>query len=129
MNAVNTAKGMVLAGMVLVGTMALAAGKGSLQLNHAMSVAGKQLGSGKYRLQWDGTGDQVELKIFEGKSLVVSTPARLITRDSPSSSDATMSTTNNDGSSSLSQIRFRGKSYVLEIAEPGGGASAGQAAQ
>lgn len=130
MKAVNTVKAILFCGMLLGGTMALAGdGKGSLQLNHATSVAGKQLGSGTYHLQWSGAGDQVELKIFRGKNLVMSTPARVVTRNSPSAYDATMSNTNSDGSSSLSQIRFRGKSYVLEISTPGGGSSAGQAAQ
>ena len=129
MNAVNAVKGILLSGVVLIGTVAMADGKGSFELHHTVSVAGKQIESGRYRIEWNGSGDQVELKIFEGKSLVVSTPARLVTRNSPADNDATLSTKNSDGSSSLSEIRFRGKSYALEISAPGDGSSAGQAAQ
>ena len=128
MNAVRSLKSILLAGVVLTAGTALAANKGSLQLQHPTSIAGKQLATGDYTLQWDGSGDQVELKVMKGKNLVASTPARVVKIDAPRY-DTVLTNSNSDGSSSLSQIRFRGKTFALEIAGEGGGAGAAGASR
>ena len=63
---------------VLAAGSALAANKGSLELQHPTTVAGKQLAIGNYTVQWEGSGDQVDLKIYQGKNVVASTPARVL---------------------------------------------------
>ena len=52
-------KSIFLAMTVLIAGSALAASKGSLQLQHPTNVAGKQLATGSYTVQWEGSGDQV----------------------------------------------------------------------
>ena len=61
-------------------------------------------------------------------AIVASTPARVVKIDAPRY-DTVLTNSNSDGSSSLSQIRFRGKTFALEIAGEGGGAGAAGASR
>jgi hypothetical protein len=92
-----------------------AANKGQLQLNDPLTINGKQLAAGEYRLQWEGTGSSVELSILRGKTVVASVPARLVDLDRPAQADLTIVRMNADGSKALSEIRFGGKKYSLAI--------------
>ncbi len=131
MNAIlkQSLKGISLAAVVLVAGSALAASKGSLELQHPTSVGGKELAKGNYTVQWEGTGDQVELKIFQGKNPVATTSARVVKMEHPMPNDAAVVVTNGDGTSSLSQIRFGRKNYALELSNEGGASGAAGAAR
>lgn len=122
-------KAFFLAAVVLLAGMAFAAAnKGSLQLQHPASVAGKQLASGSYSLRWDGTGDQVDLKIYSGKNVVASVPAKMVKMDHPAANNSAVLNTNADGSYSLTQVRFGHKDYALEIVNDGGAGSSSSGA-
>ncbi len=125
----KTLKGSFLATIVLIAGGALASSKGSLDLQHPTSIAGKQLASGSYTVRWDGSGDQVELKVYHGKDVVASTSARVVKNDAPQRSNSAVIVKNGDGSMSLAQIRFAGKSYALEISNDGGGSGSAGAAR
>ena len=124
----SSLKGVSLAVMVLAAGSALASSKGSLELQHPTSVAGKQLAKGSYTVRWEGTGDQVELKIYQGKNVVASTPARLVKVEHPIASDSAVVNPDADGGFSLSEIRFGRKSYALQLMNDAGGAAAGAGA-
>ena len=132
MNALNLKNVIKCAGLgavVLLAGSALAASKGSLQLQHPTSVGGKQLATGDYTVQWEGTGDQVELKVYQGKNEVASTSAHVMKVEHPAAYNQAVVSTNGDGSSSLSEIRFRGKNFALQVNNEGGGSGAAGAAR
>ena len=108
-------KGLLLGLTLLLATSVFAANKGPLQLNDPLTINGKQLAAGEYRLQWEGTGSIVELSILRGKTVVASVPARLVDLDRPAQADLTIVRMNADGSKALSEIRFGGKKYSLAI--------------
>lgn len=115
------------AALVLLGT-AWAANNGSLDLLHPTDVAGTKLASGNYTVQWEGKGDQVELKIYQGKKQVASTTAHVVQLDTPSQYSSAIVNTGANGSLTLSQIRFAGKKMAIEInGEGGSGGAAGSA--
>jgi hypothetical protein len=107
-------KGLLLGLTLLLATSVFAANKGPLQLNDPLTINGKQLAAGEYRLQWEGTGS-IELSILRGKTVVASVPARLVDLDRPAQADLTIVRMNADGSKALSEIRFGGKKYSLAI--------------
>jgi hypothetical protein len=114
----------VLAATVLLSVGAFAeSNKGSMFLGQTTNVAGKQLASGNYKVQWEGSGDQVELKIYLGKNTVASLPARVVKVDHAYGSDSSLVNKNDDGSFSLSEIRFGGKKFALQVGGEGGGAA------
>ena len=122
-------KGIFLAGVLLLAGSAWAASKGPLQLQETASVAGTQLKTGSYTVQWEGTGDQVQLKIFQGKREVASTLAKMVTLDKPVPQDGTLMRRNDDGSMTVTRINFGRKHFALEISGEGGGSGGAAAAR
>jgi hypothetical protein len=100
---------------LLLATSAFAANKGSLQVAEQVSVNGKTLPAGEYSVKWEGTGPNVELNILQGKKVMATVPARMIDLQQSSSQDAAVVRKNDDGSRSLSEIRFGGKKYALAL--------------
>jgi len=128
-NLKNMFKGGLLTMLVLFAVGAFAASKGGLQLQHPTNVGGKQLATGTYSVQWDGIGDQVALKVFQGKKEVASTSAHVVKMDHPANYDQTITTAGSDGNSALTEIRFRGKTFALKLSGEAGGSSSSGAAQ
>jgi len=123
----KVAKSGFLASLLLLAMTAFASSKGSLQLQHPTNVAGKQLATGSYTVQWDGTGDQVNLKIYQGKKEVASTSAQVVKLTQPASYDQTITSAASDGASALTEIRFRGKNFGLRLNGEGASSSSSAA--
>ena len=108
-------KALLLGVALLLATSAFAANKGSLQVSDPVTVSGKQLAAGEYKVTWEGNGPNVELTIMKGKTVVATTPARMVDLNRASESDAAVVNRNDDGSRSLQEIRFSGKKNALAI--------------
>jgi hypothetical protein len=121
----TVSKSLILGLAVLLASSAFAATKGSLQLNHPVTVNGTQLKAGEYKVEWDGSGSSVEVSIKQGKNVVAKVPARIVDLSSASQSDAAVTRKNDDGSSTLAGLRFQGKKVALEIGEASDGMQAG----
>lgn len=111
----RVSKGLVLGLALLLATSAFASNTGSLNVQETIMVSGKQLPAGDYKVKWDGTGSNVEVSIVKGKTVLATAPARLIDLKESSGSDAAVVRKNDDGSRSLSEIRFSGKKFALAI--------------
>jgi hypothetical protein len=123
----NVSKGLLLGLTLLLATSLFAASnKGALTTMSDVTVSGKTLPAGQYSLQWEGTGSNVQVNILKGKTVVASAPARLVDLSQSASSDSAVIRNNDDGSKSLSEVRFGGKKYALQIGgEAGTAESAG----
>jgi hypothetical protein len=110
-------KGIVLGMALLLAVSAFAANanKGSLQLMDSVTLNGQQLKAGEYSLQWDGTGNNVQLSVMQGKKVVVTTPAQLINLEKSPANGAAIIKNNADGTKTLAEVRFGGKKYALAI--------------
>jgi hypothetical protein len=117
-------KSLLLGSALLLATSAFAETKAQLHLQSAASINGTQLKAGDYKLQWDGTGPNVEVSILKGKNVVAKTSAKLVNLPAPAANDASVIKKNDNGSDSLSGIRFEGKKYALELGESGDGMQA-----
>jgi len=91
-----------------------AASKGSMELDRPAKVAGTVLPAGKYRVEWTGTGDQVEVKILRGKNVVATSPAQMVKVD-VTSYDHTSSSASADGTRALTQISFGKQKFALRL--------------
>jgi hypothetical protein len=121
----TVSKSVMLGLAVLLASSAFAATKGSLQISHPVTVSGTQLKPGDYKLEWDGSGPNVEVSILQGRNVIAKTPAHLVDLSSASASDAAVTRTNSDGSSTLAGARFGGKKVALEFGETSDGMRAG----
>ena len=115
MNVSRISKGLLLGLALLLATSVFAANKGFLQVSDPVTVNGKQIAPGDYKVQWEGAGPNVELNILSGKSVVATVPARMIDLDRSPDRDSAVTSINSDGRKSLNEIRFSGKKYALAI--------------
>jgi hypothetical protein len=92
---------------------AFASNKGSVRVNTTVTVNGKQLAPGDYMVQWEGSGADVQVNFLKGKTVVATSAAHLVDLNSSSANDSAVIKKNDDGSSSLAQIRFGGKKKAL----------------
>jgi len=87
--------------------------KGTLRLDDKVVVDGKPLAPGNYRVEWDGSGPTVQVKLLQGKQAVATIPAHLTEQASPNSQDGYATTAEPDGSRALTAIFF--KRFTLQI--------------
>lgn len=117
-------QGILLASAVLLATSAFASNKASFELQHPTQVGDKQLAPGTYTVQWQGSGDQIQMNILRRNKEVASIPGHVVTMEAASPYDSALVNVNQDGSRSLSQIRFRGKKFALVVNDAGGSGAA-----
>jgi len=115
--AMTTSKSFFLGLALLLATSAFAANKGSLSVQEPVTINGTQLKPGDYKVQWDGTGPNVELSITQGKKVVAKVPAHMVNLETASSNDAAVVKNNGDGTKSLSEVRLSGKKFSLAVGE------------
>ena len=125
MRASTMFKSFLLGLTLLLAAGAFAANKGPLQITDMTSVGGKQLKPGDYTVSWDGDGPNVQVSILKGSKVVTTVPAHVVPTDHSVAKNSTVSTQNGDGTKTLSEIRFSGKKYSLQIGENMGGSQAG----
>ena len=116
---------LVLGLAVLLTSAAYAESKGHLQLSHPVTANGTTIKAGDYTVAWEGTGPDVEITFFQGKKVVAKVPAHLVDLGKISERNAAVVQNNEDGTSSLSSIRFEGKKFELELGTAANGMQAG----
>ena len=99
----------------LLSASAFAANKGSFHLSGPVTLNGTQLTEGEYKVQWDGSGPDVQVTILSRGKVVTTAPAHLIELSRNGVNDATVQKTNEDGTVSLTEIDFAGKKYALDL--------------
>jgi hypothetical protein len=121
----TVSKSLVLGLALTLASTAFAASKANLTLNNPTSINGTKLKAGDYKLEWDGSGPNVEVSIMQGKKVVTKVPAKIVDLDKAPNNDAALLKQNGDGSTTLSGARFQGKKYALELGEASEGMQAG----
>jgi len=118
-------KSVVMGLALLLASSAFAVTKASLNLQSPTTISGTKLKAGDYKLEWDGSGPNVEVSIMQGRNVVAKVQAKVVDLNSPSANNAAVVIKNNDGTSTLSGARFAGKKFALELGDSGDGMQAG----
>ena len=118
-------KSVVMGLALLLASSAFAVTKASLNLQSPTTISGTKLKAGDYKLEWDGSGPNVEVSIMQGRNVVAKVQAKVVDLTSPSANNAAVVIKNNDGTSTLSGARFAGKKFALELGDSGDGMQAG----
>jgi hypothetical protein len=108
----------LLFGSALVLSSAVLAGennKGKLELTDKIVVDGKPVEPGNYRVEWDGSGPAVQVKLLQGKQIVATLPAHVTEQASRNPQDAYSTAVEPDGSRELTAIYPSGKRLALEF--------------
>ena len=121
----TVSKSLLLGLSLVLATSAFAATKASLQLQSQVTINGAKVKPGDYKLEWEGTGPNVEVSILQGKNVVAKTTARVVDLSAPAANNAAVTKKNDDGTSTLAGVRFEGKKFALEIGDSSDGMQAG----
>lgn len=122
---VSISKTLVMGFALLLASSAFAATKASLQLNNPVTVNGTNLKPGDYNLQWEGSGDKVELSILKGNKVIAKAPAHVVALETPAAYDAALTQKSASGANTLAGVRFQGKKFALDLGEASDGMQAG----
>ena len=125
MKLATIAKTLTMGLALLLASSALAATKANLQLHNPTVVNGTKLKPGDYKIQWEGSGPNVEVSIMQGKNVIAKMAGKVVDLDAPSQNTAAVTRNNEDGSRSLTGARFEGKKFALELGDSSDGMQAG----
>ena len=121
----TVSKSLVLGLALLLASSAFAGTKASLQLSNPVMLNGTTLKPGDYKVEWEGSGPNVELSILRGKNVVAKTTAHVVELPMAAANDAAVTRKNDSGPNSLAGLRFQGKKVALELGEASDGMQAG----
>ncbi len=115
MNSKKISKALLLGASLFLATAAFAGEKASVKLYENVKLNGKTIAPGKYDLEWNGNGPDVQLNIRKGNDTVASTPAKLTPVATAPSSSGYSTKAEGDGSKSLTSVFIAGKKYTIEL--------------
>jgi hypothetical protein len=118
-------KSLVVGLALTLASSAFAASKANLTLNNPTSINGTKLKAGDYKLEWDGSGPNVEVSIMQGKKVITKVAAKVVDLNQSSTNDAALLKQNSDGTTTLAGARFQGKKFALELGDASDGMQAG----
>jgi hypothetical protein len=118
-------KSLVLGLALLLASSAFAGTKANLQLSNPVTLNGTTLKAGDYKVQWDGSGPNVEVSILKGKNVVAKVPAHVVELPTAAASDAAVTRKTDGGLNTLAGLRFEGKKFALELGEASDGMQEG----
>jgi hypothetical protein len=113
----TVSKSLVLGLALLLASSAFAASKASLTLQDPTSVNGTKLKAGDYKLEWEGSGPNIEVSIMQGKTVLAKVPAKMVDLSTAAPDNAAVVQKKSDGSRTLAGARFAGKKFALELGE------------
>jgi hypothetical protein len=111
------------AGSILAGPTS---NKKAIHLSESVTVEGKTLAPGDYKVEWTEPGPNVQVTISQGKNAVVTVPAHLISLNASNAETSYSTNTGSDGSKTLTQLALGGTKYQLDLQPASGGATGAQ---
>jgi hypothetical protein len=121
----TVSKSLVLGLALLLASSAFAGTKANLQLSNPVTLNGTTLKAGDYKVEWEGSGPNVEVSILKGKNVVAKVPAHVVELQTAAASDAAVTRKNDSGPNTLAGVRFEGKKVALELGEASDGMQEG----
>lgn len=89
--------------------------KSSFEISAPTQVNGTTLPAGDYTAQWEGTGPTVQVNIMQGKKVIATAPAQVVTLDSKASNTRTEVLNGSNGERELKALQFAGKKISLQL--------------
>ncbi len=99
--------------------------KGTVDLYSNAQVAGTQLKSGNYKVEWTGNGPATQVKFIQHGKTVVTAPADVVQLKKSAANDQVV-VSNATGTSVVQEIDFGGKTTALRFGQTATGQQTGQ---
>jgi hypothetical protein len=112
---------MLLAASLLLCATAFAAktNKKTLHLYEKAKLEGTVLHPGDYKVEWSGSGPNVQLNIVQGRDTLATVQARVVAENTSHDHDGYILAPAKSGGSSIEEIFFSGAKYDLKIQPTG----------
>jgi hypothetical protein len=89
--------------------------KSSFELSAATQVNGTTIPAGAYTAKWEGAGPTVQVSIMQGRKVVATVPAQIVTLDRAASDTQAEVKNGSNGERDLTALQFAGKKISLEL--------------
>ena len=103
--------------MSSTGAFAKVNNRHSVEIPDSVQVGGTQLKPGKYDVQWQGSGPEIQVSFLHDGKIVATVPGTLKTNDNQVTQDDTVIDTTNANGKVLKEIDF-GKQKEALVLEP-----------
>jgi len=113
----TVSKSLMMGLALTLASSAFAGTKADLVLQTPTSVNGTNLKAGDYKLEWDGSGPNVEVSIMQGKKVLAKVPGKVVDLTSPAQNSAAVINRGDHGDRTLAGARFAGKRYAIQLGE------------
>ena len=100
--------------------------KNHFEISVPAQVNGTVIPAGDYVAKWEGAGPTVQVSIMDGKKVLATVQAQVVTLSQPAYATQAELTKNSSGNSDLTSIQFSGKTVSLQI---GAGSASGTKAE
>jgi hypothetical protein len=90
--------------------------EGKFTISEPVQVGSTQLKPGDYKVQWDGSGDAVQVKILQGKKTVATTSGKLVSHDQPAPYNSVVLKSANSGKA-INEIDFSKRKEALVLSD------------
>lgn len=123
---VSRLSSIALGGSLLLAASAMAGNtiKKSMHLYESATIEGTQLTPGDYKVEWTGSGPDVQLTILKGKETVATVPAHVESETLPNSQAGYALKPGKDGGQNIAEIFFAGEKFQLKIGDGSAAANA-----
>jgi hypothetical protein len=89
--------------------------KSSFEISAATQVNGTTIPAGEYTAKWEGSGPTVQVSIMQGRKVVATAPAQIVTLDRAASDTQAEIRNGSNGERELKALQFAGKKVSLEL--------------
>ncbi len=80
--------------------------EGKFTLSSPAQMGTTQLQPGDYKVTWDGSGSEVQVKILQGNNVVATTSAKLVQKERPAPYSAVTLSTPANGTATVNELSF-----------------------
>jgi hypothetical protein len=87
--------------------------EGKMTLTDPVQIGSTQLKPGNYKVQWNGTGEQVNVDFLKGSKTVATTSARLVNHPQPAPYDSVTLESLNKTTKRIDEIDFNHSTQAL----------------
>jgi hypothetical protein len=117
MNSKSISKGLLLGASLFFASAAFAGERASVKVYEDVKLNGKTLAPGKYEIEWDGTGSQVQVNFRQGKETIATAAATITPTKAAQPSTGYGTSQAEDGSRTLTSIVVAGKKYTIQLGQ------------
>jgi hypothetical protein len=89
--------------------------KSSFEISAATQVNGTTIPAGEYTAKWEGSGPTVQLSIMQGRKVVATAPAQVVSLDRAASDTQAEVRNGSNGERELTALQFAGKKVSLQL--------------